>query len=369
MNRIERYLAGVVASNTLLVLFVLLTIMSFFELVAQLKRLSESYQFSDIVFYVLLRLPVLAYELFSVALLIGVLMGLSRLASQSELTVIRVSGWSVGRLFYAVLKVTLILWVLMVIVGEIIAPKTEAYAKKFRGEILQKSISMGNENGLWLKEPNRYIHVGRVISTTKLQNVTVYKKHKAWLTQRVFAPQAKYVDGQWILFNGFQQDMQFNEVAVKVPAEMDFQNIQQLDWQQTSFEQQTFRFPLDPEVIETLNIESRFMNIMDLYLYISFLKENGLESATYKLDFWRKLANPLVVIGMVAIVFPLIFGLQRQANTGQRVFVGILIGLGFHLFNQIFGKVSIIYGLPALAGAFFPALLMLLMAYLWMRKR
>ena len=368
MNRIERYLASVVVSHALLVLFVLTLIMGFFEFISQLGRLSDSYSLGSIVFFTLLRLPMYAYELFSVALLIGVLMGLSRLASQSELTVIRVSGWSVGRILYAILKVTVILLLLMAIIGEVLAPKTEAYAKKFRGEILQKSISVGNQNGLWLKEPNRYIHVERVISTEELQNITVYEKQDGDLTQRISAPNAKYLNGKWTLFNGLEQNLTFKSYAVDANSGTAFDNVALLDWQSKTFEHQVFSFPLDPDVIESLNIDSRFMNIMDLHLYIDFLKENELESVSYELDFWRKLANPLVAIGMVAIVFPLIFGLQRQINTGQRVFIGVLIGMGFHLFNQIFGNVSIIYGFPPVVGAFLPAMLMLMAAYLWIKK-
>ena len=142
MSRIERYLGSVVVTHTLLVLFVLAVIMAFFEFISQLNRISEAFSLGAITLYTILKLPMYFYELFPVALLIGLLMGLGRLASQSELTVIRVSGWSVGRIFYGVLKTAFILWVFMTVIGEWVAPASEAYAKKFRGEILQDRKSV-----------------------------------------------------------------------------------------------------------------------------------------------------------------------------------------------------------------------------------
>jgi len=77
---------------------------------------------------------------------------------------------------------------------------------------------------------------------------------------------------------------------------------------------------------------------------------------------------PLVVIGMIAIVFPLIFGSHRQVSIGQRIFVGILIGMTFHLLNQMFGNLSVVYQLPAMIGAFVPAVLMVVIATYWLQR-
>lgn len=376
MNRIERYLGGVIVAHTFLVLFILVVIMGFFEFISQLNRLSESYSFTDISLFTSLKLPMYFYELFPVALLIGMLMGLGRLASGSELTVIRVSGWSVGRIFYSVLKTTLILWVLMTAVGEWVAPASEAYAKKFRGEILQKGISIGDANGFWLKEPDRYIHVERVITTTELRGVTVYIKEDGELRRLITAPKAQHHDGEWTLYNSTEQLLTFTDNIIPQPVRQSVEEdevdqskmVSEMSWKQKNSVEQSFQFPLQPDVIESLNIDTRFMSVNDLYHYISFLKENDLEAVNYQLAFWRKIANPLVVLGMVAIVFPLIFGLQRQTNTGQRIFIGVLIGMGFHLFNQIFGNVSILYGFPPVVGAFLPALFMLAIASIALRK-
>lgn len=365
MNRIERYLGQVVFTHTLLVLLVLLVILGFSEFMIQVGKLTEEYTLAKGALYTLLKLPVYAYEIFPVALLIGSLMGLGALANQSELTILRVTGWSVRRILFAVLKTAMLMWLIMALMGEFIAPSSETYSKKVRSEALQKGFSVGSDSGFWLKDPNRYIYVGRVVSSTELRNLEIYTQQNGEVNQFIQAQKAIYAGDHWILSNIRQQDL---ELKAPVPAVENEHKLPLLDWRESRIKQEDFSFPLQPEVLESLNIETRYMSLLDLYGYISFLKENELDSEEYQLAFWRKLAMPLVVIGMIAIVFPLIFGSQRQVSMGQRVFVGILIGMGFHLMNQMFGNLSVVYQFPAVVGAFLPALLMMLIAAMWLKK-
>lgn len=145
------------------------------------------------------------------------------------------------------------------------------------------------------------------------------------------------------------------------------------DWKKLQFSQYDevkgfVNLPISPSLLQTLHVETRYMGITDLFSYISFLEENGLDAEAYKLAFWRKLAMPFVILGMIALVFPLIFGSQRQVSIGQRIFVGIMIGMSFHLLNQIFGNLSVVYQLPAVMGAFLPSLVLVSAAFFLMRR-
>jgi lipopolysaccharide export system permease protein len=57
MNRIERYLASIVVSYTLLVMLVLLVIFGFFEFMNQVAKLTDTYTLALGSFYTLLKLP------------------------------------------------------------------------------------------------------------------------------------------------------------------------------------------------------------------------------------------------------------------------------------------------------------------------
>lgn len=393
MNRIERYLAQIVVSYTLVVMLVLLVIFGFFEFMNQLGSLTETYTLGIASLFTLLKLPVYSYEIFPIVLVIGTLMGLGSLANQSELTVLRVTGWSIARILWAVLKAALLMWVVIAVVGEWVAPASEAYAKKVRAEALHKSFSVGSSDGLWVKDAERYIHVERVVKSTELKNITIYEVADGQLTQLSQIKQAHYEDGDWLFKGAVQQQLSFVErkrllnsnsssgseveletdlktgpVADTAPAESAEPLPPLLQLKTTHAENMATTFPFKPTDLQNLDIETRYLSAWNLYQYIQFLEANDLEASRFELEFWRKISMPLLVIAMIAIVFPLIFGSIRQVSMGQRVFLGVLLGMGFYLVNQLVGNLTVVYQWPVMLGAFAPAIIILLTAGVWLQR-
>ena len=62
---------------------------------------------------------------------------------------------------------------------------------------------------------------------------------------------------------------------------------------------------------------------------------------------------------MLVVAMPFVFGPQRSAGAGQRLLVGLLLGLAFFLVNYLLGNVVRLYGYPPLVGAILPSLLFL----------
>lgn len=356
MNRIERYLGWVVVSHSLLVLMVLLTVLILGEFMMQLGDLEQGYTLGKAVTYSLLKIPVFGYQLLPVALLIGTLLGLGGLANHSELTILRVTGWSVGRIFWAVIKTVLVFWLLMALLGEWLGPPSETYANKTKAEALQKNISLGSGTGFWMKDGEQLIFVQRVVSPTEMRGITIYTMQKNQLVGVDQARIARFDGKNWVLQTVNHQQLVLKEL------EKFGQKIEWLNWSQTRESELQRKFPIDSSMIDRLQIETRYLRIDELYNYVQFLSANDLDAAVYELEFWRKVAVPVALLGMIALVFPLIFGSQRQVSMGQRMFIGILIGMGFHLLNQLFGNLSVVYQLPPAFGAFLPSLLLIVIA-------
>lgn len=371
MNMIERYLGRVVVGHTLLVMVVLLLILGFSEFMIQVGKINAEYTLAKGTLYTLLKLPVYGYELFPVAILIGTLIGLGGLANQAELTILRVTGWSIGRIFWGVMKTVFLLWLAAAVIGEWAAPKAESYAKKLRGEALHSSFSIGSSADFWLKDEQRYIHINRVINDRTFLQVTLYQLQDNQLQQRFYADKATYDDASklWKLSNVVQQSLTFNGLnAAELGLVTDLTLPPKLSLESQRSTDKLISLPITPTLLHTLQVETRYMGITDLYDYIGFLDTNALDAEPFKLAFWRKLATPLVILGMIALVFPLIFGSQRQVSMGQRIFVGIMVGMSFHLLNQIFGNLTVVYQLPTLMGAMLPSLVFLSIAF-WMLRR
>lgn len=362
MNRIEWYLGKVIVSHTFLVLFVLLIIFAFTEFMNQIARLDQHYTLALASLYTLLKMPVYGYEVFPIALLIGTLMGLGGLANHAELTILRVTGWSVTRILVAVMKTALVVWLLVAAFGEWVAPKTEGLANQLRAEALQRGISLGGSSGFWMKEPDRLIHIDSVVASDKMQGITIYQMQQGRVVGVIEAQYAQYINNHWLLNDVRQQTLVFNAY------DRDKDEWPTLMREQSHLDEKQQAFPLDPTMLERLQLDSKYLRIDELYQYIRFLKFNGLESASFELAFWRKMAAPLVVIGMIALVFPLIFGSQRQVSMGQRIFLGTVIGLGFYLLNQLVGNLTVVYHLSPLLGAFMPSLILVFTAFFLLKR-
>ena len=59
---------------------------------------------------------------------------------------------------------------------------------------------------------------------------------------------------------------------------------------------------------------------------------------------------------------------MRQVSVGQRIFLGVMIGMGFHLINQLIGNVAVVYQFPVILGAVGPSLFLLVGSWLWLKR-
>jgi len=95
---LDRYLGRSILSTSLLVLVTLIALAGVFAFIAELEDVGKGHYTPGVAAqYVLLTLPGVGYLLFAPAVLLGSLLGLGALATNSELTVMRAAGVSVAR--------------------------------------------------------------------------------------------------------------------------------------------------------------------------------------------------------------------------------------------------------------------------------
>ena len=154
MKTIRRYLWLEIASASLFVLFALLALFLFFDMVAQLDEIGQrGFRFRDALFYVALTLPSRTYELMPIAALIGTIYALSKLAANSEFTIMRVSGMSTRRLMNSLIGIGLIIVALTYVLGEFISPPAEQLAQKARLQATDSPVSVREfRSGVWVRD-------------------------------------------------------------------------------------------------------------------------------------------------------------------------------------------------------------------------
>ena len=135
MRIVNNYLFSSILSMTGIVLLVLLALGGFIEFLSQMDEIGQGdYDMVAALQYVLLKLPRLGFGLLPVSMLLGALLGLGALASNSELIILRAAGVSLWRMAASVITTGIAIALVGGIIGELIAPKLDLYARQFRAE-------------------------------------------------------------------------------------------------------------------------------------------------------------------------------------------------------------------------------------------
>ena len=175
MTLIARYLIKQLSITTLYAMFALLALYSFFDIVAEVGGVGEGgYTGIKMMQYVLLQIPDHAYQMMPLAVLIGGLISLSQLASNSEMTVIKTSGMSTANIIAILLGFGLIFAAATALLGESVAPAANRYAQNLKTTAKNGKISTGAQ-GLWIKEQNNIINVREMLPDQSLRGIKVFR--------------------------------------------------------------------------------------------------------------------------------------------------------------------------------------------------
>lgn len=347
MSILDRYLFRAVASATLVATLVLVLLELFISLLVELQGVGKgNYSFTAAIYYLLLIQPQRLYTLFPMALLVGSLLGMGALASNSELTVMRAAGLSLMRLTTAVIGTGLILSLGVVLLGEFIAPPLKQFASQQRALARGENLDIRGGRGFWVRDQDYFIHVQAVLPGVRLANIHIFKLNdNAELQAATAAETAYHAQESWILERVQRSIINDNAVyAEKLPSI-------------------AINSAVNPQILEVLAVDPDELAIRELWMYIGYLEGNGLDAQSYRLVFWRKVLAPFSYIAMLIVAMPFAFSPQRKSGVGQRWLIGLLLGLMFFLSNYALGNVVLLYGYPAFLGAILPSLLFIVAGF------
>ncbi|MDQ2696531.1 MAG: LPS export ABC transporter permease LptG [Pseudomonadota bacterium] len=341
MTRIDRYIFRVVLGSSLVALLVLMGLETFFTLLTELEDVGKgAYGVNDVLHYLLLTFPSRIYLIFPMALLLGGLMGMGALAGSSELIAMRAAGVSILRLVLAALQAGVALSLVMALVGEYVAPRLERQAKEMRSAVQAKQITIRKGRGFWARDGNNFVQVRSILPGVKLGDIYIYELDDTFdLKSVTWAKGARFENGRWVLEGVSRSYMQPESVATD--------SVVRIAW--TSL--------ISPRLLEVLATEPEDLSMRDLRAYIGYLQANGLDTGSHELAFWSKVLGPLAHLTMLFVAMPFVFVSQRKAGAGQRLVIGIFLGLLFFLANRMLGNTVLLYGYPPLLGALLPTLL------------
>jgi lipopolysaccharide export system permease protein len=130
---------------------------------------------------------------------------------------------------------------------------------------------------------------------------------------------------------------------------------------------QSWQSVLTPDILSVLLVAPEKMSARTLWRYVTHLKENNQKASRYELALWSKFISPFVIPIMMLIAMPFAIQGPRTGGTSSKIFIGILVGLGFHLLSRLFGHLGLLNDWPVVIVSILPLLIFLAIALLGIR--
>ena len=351
MRLLKRYVTRSVTAATAIVLIAFIGLDVIFRIIEESDNIAGNYTFLKVLFYELLRSPARIYEVMPIVGLIGCLTGLGALANSSELVVMRSAGVSTLTLVWISLRSALVFMLFAMVVGEYIAPKTEQYAISYRDLARHKSVNLNLNKGLWLRDDKDFVFVNVVQPSGVMFGINIFKFDKQQAISSILrAERATYNQTHWLM-EGVEITVFDNENGNPKQINKTTQNLYR--WGSS----------INPELLAFAVVSPDDLKATALWNYVSYLKDQGLNSKEYELAFWEKAFYPLVMISLVLAGISFVFGPLRSVTMGYRVFWGILLGILFKTLQDTLGPISIVFGFSPMLAMLAPALLCALVGF------
>jgi len=362
MRTARRYLAREIWRSCLVVLLALLGLFTFFALIEDLDLVTAQFSLRHLFYLQLLQLPATLYELLPIGLLVGAVLALASLAQRNELTVLRVSG--VGSL-----KLLAALWVITLpwvggafLLSEVLTPDMEIRASQAKLQWLGRAGGGRLNSGYWFKESSvpgeqastghasavqnggshtrpageRIINIAHLRANGRLADIQLYEFSADQALLRHSHAREGYFDmpdGQQTLVLERITQTHIADDAVSAlndgqPRPQPLTRVQQVP-------HRTLHTTLSPERLIARILTPERMSISVLLDYIRYLDANHLQTDRQVVALWRKMAYPFTLLVMMTIAAPIGFMQTRRGGVGGKVFISILLGVGFFMTNQL----------------------------------
>ena len=354
MTLLDRYVARAIVLHFALALGGFVLIFSVIAFMEEMRSVGDgSYDLAAAAWFVLLRLPAEAFELFPGAALVGCVMGLGALAGRGELVAMHACGVSYLRLARSVLQTAAVAGAVMLLFAELVAAPLARSAHVLRADAVSDGAALASASGLWTRANGAFVNVRTPMSDGTLRDVFLYEFDDRHRLQR-------YTHARDGVFDGAAWRLEDVTATTLHEDGLDVRHLDRLPWD---------GLPL-PRGVQTMLLPAEDIALADLRATIATLGAQRLLTHRYELAFWKRLTTPAIALAMMLVAMPLVLGSigDRQGRRGGAIVVAALAGVGFQMLNQTFGTFAVVYRIPPLLGAVAPGAAALAVGLWWFRR-
>lgn len=337
VSSLHRYILSQFFSSLLVCLFAVTSLFFVFDLFERMRIfLREDSELSDILSYLIFKIPLIIHLMLPVAVLIATLFSIGRLSQTSEITAMRSSGVSLNWIAKPLLLVGLLISLVSFIIGETLIPYSSQKVEEIYTFDIRKKDQSGNlsRSDFWYKSGNKFYDIEFYDSRNKrLETLSIYDLDKQFrLKNKLNASYASW-EGDAI---GWTMK---NIVEASVNEEANFKSSQ--------FSSLPLVIKEKPEDFYNLQRKPETLSYFELKKYIEKLKRDGIDHRKHSVDLAAKVAFPLVNFVVVLVAFSFALNPARSGTMTFGFIAGISIGFSYYFVHALSCSLGTAEFLPA----------------------
>jgi len=279
----------------------------------------------------------------------------------------RAAGMSRYMALRSIIGIGVVLAILTALAGEWVAPVAEQLAQKLRLNVLGTSQGGTFRSGLWIKDSVkdgsgqplrlRFVNIGHLTPDGSMERVEIHEFDPGFRLSSViraasgaYRPQQEGATGQrsaWTLADVEQTRF---EVAGGTSG------VEALRARLDRSAEMVWESDLNPGILAVLTIAPDRMSAWSLWRYTRHLIDNGQNADRYALALWKKIVYPVAIIVMLMLALPFAYLQARAGGIGLKLFLGVMLGVGFYFMNGLFSNLGLLNTWPPWLAVSIPSL-------------
>jgi lipopolysaccharide export system permease protein len=329
-----------------LVFFILIAIISMFDIVELLRRASGKQDVTPEVLarMALLKLPHLVQDMLPFAVLLGAMACFWRMAKANELVVARAAGVSVWQFLTAPLIITFVVGIVLVTTFNPFAAAMRSHYETLENRYLERNHAefAVSETGIWLRQgtqdAQQVIHAksatGQGDEAVLGDVIVLQLEGDDKFVGRIDAETATLRDGYWELRNAY----------LSIPGgETRLVAVYRLATELTM------------EGIEDSFASADTLSFWELPKFIGTMEDAGFNANAHRLYLHSLLSLPALLCAMVLIAAIFSVKTSRRSSTGGMIVGGVVSGFLLYFFTNIVHALGLSMSIPAVFAAWMPA--------------
>lgn len=347
MNLFSRYLIRHIFIGFFAAALLLVPLFSLFDFISELEDVDATYSWLQALTVVIYLIPRCLINLSPFIALLGGIVGLGNLSKNLELTAIRCSGFSIMNIALVVLFSGVLFTISLAVVDEWVASPLQQKAQLLKETALAESKEIDpDEKTIWGQQGDEFARINNLDKQGLPQGIEIFDYNADLTLKRyIYAKSATFGENNtWLLHDIKQTQWQGDGQSTS--------RLTTLDW---------------PSIFNTTNLKQLQLStdsysIPQLKNYIHYLKATEQPSMEYQSALWQKLGRPILVLAMVLLIIPFTFANPRDTGMGNRLSLGVIVGLVTYIAYQICINLGLIFVIAPQIAVLIPPILMLILS-------